>query len=191
MAAGLGDRVAIHWEGEPGDTRTITYADLLTMTSQAANTLTELGVSAGDRVAIYMPMIPEAAFAMLACARIGAVHSVVFGGFSPDSLANRLVDCDSNILITADEGLRGGKPVWQDVVKADRTLWQTLGEIGEACGLEWAGRWTGELRELGHFQFTAGLCLVDLQAGQCPPDTLPSHLPQVEDLPAHLRVRLT
>ena len=76
-----------------------------------ANALKELGVKKGDRVTIYLPMIPEAAYAMLACTRIGAIHSVVFGGFSPDSLANRIVDCDSNIVITADEGLRGGKPV--------------------------------------------------------------------------------
>jgi len=80
VEAGNGDKVAIHWEGEPGDTRTITYNDLLKSVSQAANTLTELGVTAGDRVAIYLPMIPEAAVAMLACARIGALHSVVFGG---------------------------------------------------------------------------------------------------------------
>ncbi len=84
--AGLGDRVAFHWEGEPGDTRTITYSDLLTSVCQAANALTELGVSAGDKVAIYMPMIPEAVISMLACARLGAPHTVVFGGFSSDAL---------------------------------------------------------------------------------------------------------
>src|SRR5260370_36558979 len=76
-----------------------------------ANGRKELGAKKGDRIPIYLPMIPEAAYAMLACARIGAIHSVVFGGFSPDSLANRIGDCDSNIVITADEGLRGGKPV--------------------------------------------------------------------------------
>jgi acetyl-CoA synthetase len=107
---GLGDRVAIHWEGEPGDTRTITYAELLKLVSQAANTLTELGVSAGDRVAIYLPMIPEAAVAMLACARIGATHSVVFGGFSVDALATRIQDADAKLVITADGGYRRGKP---------------------------------------------------------------------------------
>ncbi|HET9517029.1 MAG TPA: acetyl-coenzyme A synthetase N-terminal domain-containing protein, partial [Actinoplanes sp.] len=90
VEAGLGDRVAIHWVGEPGDKRTITYADLQKSVCQAANTLTELGVRAGDRVAIYLPMIPEAAVAMLACARIGATHSVVFGGFSVDALATRI-----------------------------------------------------------------------------------------------------
>ncbi|MDP9798899.1 acetyl-CoA synthetase [Catenuloplanes nepalensis] len=110
VAAGKGDKVAIHWEGEPGDTRTITYADLLKSVSQAANYLTELGVVAGDRVAIYLPMIPEAAVAMLACARLGATHSVVFGGFSADSLSNRINDATAKIVITADGGYRRGKP---------------------------------------------------------------------------------
>jgi acetyl-CoA synthetase len=110
VEAGHGDKVAIHWEGEPGDTRTITYADLLTMVSQAANTLTELGITAGDRVAIYLPMIPEAAVAMLACARVGATHSVVFGGFSVDALSTRIQDADAKLVITADGGYRRGKP---------------------------------------------------------------------------------
>ncbi|MCA2214576.1 acetate--CoA ligase [Jidongwangia harbinensis] len=110
VEAGHGDKVAIHWEGEPGDTRTITYADLLTSVSQAANALTDLGVTAGDRVAIYLPMIPEAAVAMLACARIGALHSVVFGGFSVDALATRIQDADCKLVITADGGYRRGKP---------------------------------------------------------------------------------
>jgi acetyl-CoA synthetase len=110
VEAGNGDKVAIHWEGEPGDTRTITYNDLLTSVSQAANTLTGLGVTAGDRVAIYLPMIPEAAVAMLACARIGALHSVVFGGFSVDALATRIQDADAKVVITADGGYRRGKP---------------------------------------------------------------------------------
>jgi acetyl-CoA synthetase len=110
VAAGRGEKVAIHWEGEPGDTRTITYADLLKSVSQAANYLTELGVVAGDRVAIYLPMIPEAAVAMLACARLGATHSVVFGGFSADSLSNRINDATAKVVITADGGYRRGKP---------------------------------------------------------------------------------
>jgi len=110
VEAGIGDKVAIHWEGEQGDTRAITYADLLKSVSQAANTLTELGVTAGDRVAIYLPMIPEAAVAMLACARIGALHSVVFGGFSVDALATRIQDADAKLVITADGGYRRGKP---------------------------------------------------------------------------------
>src|SRR5919199_1416448 len=92
VEAGLGDRVAIHFEGEPGDTRTITYAELTTEVKRAANALQSLGVRTGDRVAIYLPMIPEAAVAMLACARIGAAHSVVFGGFSSDALRGRIQD---------------------------------------------------------------------------------------------------
>ncbi len=110
VEAGRGDKVAIHWEGEPGDTRTITYAELLKLVSQAANTLTDLGVGAGDRVAIYLPMIPEAAIAMLACARIGATHSVVFGGFSVSALSSRIQDADAKLVITADGGYRRGKP---------------------------------------------------------------------------------
>ncbi len=110
LEAGLGDRVAIHWEGEPGDTRTITYADLHASVCQAANTLTDLGVVAGDRVAIYLPMIPEAAVAMLACARIGATHSVVFGGFSVDALSGRIADATAKVVITADGGYRRGNP---------------------------------------------------------------------------------
>jgi acetyl-CoA synthetase len=110
VAAGRGDKVAIHWEGEPGDTRTITYADLHRSVCQAANALIGLGVTAGDRVAIYLPMIPEAAVAMLACARIGATHSVVFGGFSVDALKGRIQDADAKLVITADGGYRRGNP---------------------------------------------------------------------------------
>ncbi|HEY4153252.1 MAG TPA: acetate--CoA ligase [Pseudolysinimonas sp.] len=110
VEAGLGDRVAYYFEGEPGDTRTITYKQLMDSVCQAANTLTDLGVKAGDRVAIYMPMIPEAAIAMLACARIGAPHTVVFGGFSADALKTRILDCDAHVVITADGGNRKGAP---------------------------------------------------------------------------------
>ncbi len=105
---GRGSRVAFHFEGEPGDTRTITYADLLVEVKKTANALIELGINAGDRVAIYMPMIPEAAIAMLACARIGAPHSVVFGGFSADALISRINDADAKLVITADGGYRKG-----------------------------------------------------------------------------------
>ena len=111
VANGLGDKVAYHWEGEPGDTRTITYAQLLAETCQMANALRELGVRKGDRVAIYMPMIPELPVAMLACARIGAPHSVVFGGFSADALAGRLEDAQCTTVITADGGYRKGAMV--------------------------------------------------------------------------------
>jgi len=109
--AGLGDRVAIHFEGEPGDGRAVTYAELLDEVKRAANTLTDLGVGAGDRVVIYMPMIPEAAVAMLACARIGAPHSVVFGGFSVDALSSRIDDAGAKLVICADGGFRKGKPL--------------------------------------------------------------------------------
>jgi acetyl-CoA synthetase len=110
VAAGKGDKVAIHWEGEPGDTRTITYADLLDEVQRFANVLKSLGVQKGDRVNIYMPMIPELPVAMLACARIGAPHSIVFGGFSSDSLADRINDAEAKVLITADGGYRRGAP---------------------------------------------------------------------------------
>ena len=105
---GRGDRVAFYFEGEPGDTRNITYADLLKDVKKAANALTEIGIKAGDRVAIYMPMIPEAAVAMLACARVGAAHSVVFGGFSAEALISRINDADARLVITADGGYRKG-----------------------------------------------------------------------------------
>ena len=106
------DQAAIVWEGDrPGDTRTISYGELHEEVCRMANVLLKRGVQRGDRVTIYMPMIPEAAYALLACARIGAVHSVVFGGFSPDSLAERILDCGSTFVITADEGPRGGKLV--------------------------------------------------------------------------------
>jgi acetyl-CoA synthetase len=109
VEAGLGDRVAFHWVGEPeGDTRTITYGDLHEMVCRAANALAELGVKANDRVAIYVPMIPEAVVAMLACARLGAPHSVVFGGFSAEALAGRILDLDAHVVITADGGFRRG-----------------------------------------------------------------------------------
>jgi len=107
-----GDQTAIIWEGDnPAESKHITYRQLHAEVCKFANVLKARGVQKGDRVTIYMPMIPEAAYAMLACTRIGAVHSVVFGGFSPDSLAGRVTDCDSKIVITADEGLRGGKAI--------------------------------------------------------------------------------
>ena len=109
VLAGKGDKVAFHWEGEPGDSRTITYSDLLGEVQQFANVLKGLGVQRGDRVNIYLPMIPEAAVAMLACARIGAAHSVVFGGFSAQSLTDRINDAEAKVLITADGGYRRGE----------------------------------------------------------------------------------
>ena len=108
VAEGRGDRIAFHFEGEPGDTRTITYAQLLAEVRKAANALTALGVQKGDRVAIYLPMIPEAVISMLACARIGAPHSVIFGGFSAQAIYDRVVDADAKLVITADGGYRRG-----------------------------------------------------------------------------------
>lgn len=107
---GHGDQVAIHWEGEPGDSRDVTYADLLADVSQAANTLTDLGLVSGDRVAIYMPMIPEAIVSMLACARLGLTHSVVFAGFSATALRSRIDDAEAKLVITTDGQWRRGKP---------------------------------------------------------------------------------
>ncbi|MEA2645937.1 MAG: acetyl-CoA synthetase [Chloroflexota bacterium] len=110
VAEGRGTKVAYHWEGEPGDTRTITYQDLLDEVCRAANALRELGVRRGDRVAIYMPMIPELPVAMLACTRIGAAHTVVFGGFSAEALRSRINDAQARVVVTADGGNRRGAP---------------------------------------------------------------------------------
>ena len=131
VAEGRGSRVAFHFEGEPGDTRTITYAELLVDVKKAANALTEIGVKAGDRVAIYMPMIPEAAVAMLACARIGAAHSVVFGGFSAEALLSRIQDADAKLVITADGGFRKGaafalKPAVDEALKGKTNVEKVL-----------------------------------------------------------------
>ena len=131
VAAGRGNRVAFHFEGEPGDKRTITYAQMLADVSKAANALTQIGIKSGDRVAIYMPMIPEAAVAMLACARIGAVHSVVFGGFSADALLSRIQDADAKLVITADGGFRKGgafalKPAVDEALKGKNNVEKVL-----------------------------------------------------------------
>ena len=124
VEAGRGDKVAIHWEGEPGDTRTITYADLLSEVERFSNALKDLGVERGDRINIYLPMIPEAVVAMLACARIGAAHSVVFGGFSSQALSDRINDASAKVLITADGGWRRGE-VFPLKPQADEALAST------------------------------------------------------------------
>ena len=124
VEAGRGDKVAFHWEGEPGDTRTVTYAELLDEVSRFANVLKGLGVSKGDRVCIYLPMILELPIAMLACARIGAPHSIVFGGFSADSLSDRIIDAEAKVLITSDGGYRRGDPFGLKVV-ADEAVAST------------------------------------------------------------------
>ena len=127
VLAGKGDKVAFHWEGEPGDTRTVTYQALLDEVCQFSNVLKGLGVEKGDRVNIYLPMIPEAAVAMLACARIGAAHSVVFGGFSAQSLSDRINDAEAKVLVTADGGYRRGevfplKPTADEAVADTTTI---------------------------------------------------------------------
>jgi acetyl-CoA synthetase len=131
VEAGRGDKVAIHFVGEPGDTRDITYSDLLDEVQRAANALQGLGVRKGDRVAIYLPMIPEAVIAMLACARIGAPHSVVFGGFSADALRSRIGDAKAKVVVTADGGFRRGasaalKPAVDDAVSGESSVEKVL-----------------------------------------------------------------
>ena len=139
---GRGDRVAFIFEGEPGDSRTYTYAELLIEVKKTANALIELGVKDGDRVAIYMPMIPEAAIAMLACARIGAPHSVVFGGFSADALLSRIQDADAKIVITADGGFRKSianalKPAVDDALKGETNVKHVLVVKRTGQDVEW------------------------------------------------------
>ena len=169
---GLGDRVAYHWIGEPGDTRTLTYADLMRESSKAANALLELGVRKGDRVAIYMPMIPELPIAMLACARIGAPHTVVFAGFSAEALSGRIDDSQAKLVITADGSYRRGKamplkPAVDEAVAASPTIEHVLivRRLGDAVE--------------GGTAFSAGRDvwwhdLVDRQSDECPPVPLDS-----------------
>ena len=131
VEAGRGDKVAIHWVGEPGDTRDITYSDLLDEVQRAANALQNLGVRKGDVVAIYLPMIPEAVVTMLACARIGAPHSVVFGGFSADALRTRISDAQAKVVVTSDGGYRRGtasalKPAVDDAISGESTVEKVL-----------------------------------------------------------------
>jgi acetyl-CoA synthetase len=173
VEAGLGDRVAYHFEGEPGDTRTITYAELLEDVGRCANALRGLGVERGDRVAIYMPMIPELPVAMLACARIGAAHSVVFGGFSSDSLRGRIDDAEARVLITADGGWRRGQPVRlkpqaDAALTGDTTIEHVivarrLGEAAETPMTEGRDLWWDEV--------------VDGEDPHCPPEAM-----EAEDL---------
>jgi acetyl-CoA synthetase len=168
VEAGLGDKVAYHWIGEPGDTRTLTFADLHREVQQAANALKELGVGTGDRVAIYMPMIPELPIAMLACARIGAPHTVVFGGFSAEALAGRINDAEATLLITADGGWRRGspaplKPAADEAVAESPSIEHVLvvrrlGDAVETSMTDGRDVWWDEI--------------VDRQAADCPPEEL-------------------
>jgi acetyl-CoA synthetase len=160
---GLGDKVAYHWIGEPGDTRTLTFSDLQREVSKAANALLELGVTTGDRVAIYMPMIPELPIAMLACARIGAPHTVVFGGFSSEALSGRINDCGAKVLITADGGWRRGKPV-ELKHHADEAVASTP-TIEALLVVDRLGRGAHMVEGRDHWWHE----LVDRQSEDCPP----------------------
>lgn len=169
-----GDEVAIIWEGdEPDQSSTLTYAELYERVCRLSNALKAEGVAKGDRVTLYMPMVPEAAIAMLACARIGAVHSVVFGGFSPEALANRIIDCGSTVVITADEGIRGGKSIplkrnvdealaqpGADIVKTVVVVERTGGEI------DWHDQ-----RDRWYHEITAKA------ATECPPEPMKAEDP--------------
>ena len=160
---GAGDKVAFHWEGEPeDDTRDITYGELKDEVCKAANALVELGVETGDRVAIYMPMIPETVIAMLACARIGAPHTVVFGGFSSDALANRVEDCDAQVVITADGGYRRGAP---------SALKPAVDEAAEKSGTSSARCWWSVVRARTWSGTTSGTCGGTSSSTASPPTT--------------------
>jgi len=175
VEAGRGDKVAFHWEGEPGDTRTITYADLLDEVSRFADALKGLGVAKGDRVAIYMPMIPELPVAMLACARIGASHSVVFGGFSADSLSDRINDAECKVLITADGGFRRGEPHLLkpivDVALADTPTIEHVVVVGRVTGHPDAGDVAVDMTEGRDVWFDR---LMQDATADCPPEPMDS-----------------
>jgi acetyl-CoA synthetase len=165
---GLGDKVAYHWIGEPGDTRTLTYADLLREVSKAANALRELGVRKGDRVAIYLPMVPELPIAMLACARIGAPHTVVFGGFSAEALSGRINDCAAKVLITADGGWRRGRKVGLKH-HADEAITQTP-SIESVIVVDRFGDGVHMVPRRDHWWHE----IVDRQSDDCPPTPVES-----------------
>ena len=146
LAAGLGDRTAILWEGEPGDARTLTYAELHREVCEFANVLKSIGINPGDRVSIYMPMVPELAIAMLACARVGAIHSVIFAGFSAEAIADRNRDAQAKLQITADFGWRRGKmlplkeTVDEALAKSPSVEKCVVYQRGSVAGLSEAGR---------------------------------------------------
>jgi len=172
VAAGLGEKIAIHWVGEPGDRRTLTYNDLHREVQQMANALKSLGVGKGDRVAIYMPMVPEVAIAMLACARLGAAHSVVFSGFPATALADRINDAEAKVLITADGGYRKGsffelKTIADEAMEKSPTITASLvyrrrqpGTPGETAMKSGRDHWWQDL--------------VPAQSADCPADPMPA-----------------
>jgi len=163
-----GDKVALIWEGdEPGNTHKMTYRQLHTAVCKFANVLKQLGVQKGDRVTIYMPMILEATYAMLACARIGAVHSVVFGGFSPEALAGRITDCESKFLITADEGVRGGRKVPLKV-NADKAADIAGGMVEKMLVVKRTGADVGMKEGRDHWLHEAA----DGISSDCPPEPM-------------------
>ncbi|HKE69028.1 MAG TPA: acetate--CoA ligase, partial [Nocardioidaceae bacterium] len=162
VEAGHGDQVAYYWEGEPGDTRTLTYADLQAEVCKATNALIELGIAKGDRVAIYMPMIPELPIAMLACARLGAPHTVVFGGFSAEALSGRIHDSEAKLVITSDGGYRRGaphalKPVVDEAVARSSTIDSVLVVRRTGQDVEWNAHdvWWHELVDRQSAEHTA------------------------------------
>jgi acetyl-CoA synthetase len=168
---GLGSKVAYHWIGEPGDTRTITYADLHREVQKAANALLQLGIAKGDRVAIYMPMIPELPIAMLACARIGAPHTVVFGGFSAEALAGRINDAEAKLVITADGGWRRGKPA--ELKPAVDTALESTPTVHSVLVVQRLGDQAPNVtmtEDRDHWWHD----LVDAQVADCPPEPLDS-----------------
>ncbi|MBM9467400.1 acetate--CoA ligase [Nakamurella leprariae] len=171
VESGHGDQVAIHWEGEPGDSRDLTYADLLREVSKAANALTSLGLQAGDRVAIYLPMIPEAIVSMLACARLGLAHSVIFGGFSAEALRTRIADASARVVITSDGQYRRGTPaplkaaVDEAVAAADSPVEHVVVVRRTGTEVAWSDKdvWWHEL--------------VDQQSEQHTPEAFPAEQP--------------
>nr|MCS5690252.1 acetate--CoA ligase [Acidimicrobiales bacterium] len=168
VEAGGGDKVAFHWEGEPGDTRTITYSQLLEEVSKFANVLKSFGVAKGDRVCIYMPMIPELPVAMLACARIGAPHSIVFGGFSADSLSDRIDDASAKVLITSDGGYRRGDPFpLKDTADASVSATSTIENVVVVRRTGQDIDWDAEVDHWYHD-------LMETASPDCPPEQLDS-----------------
>jgi len=166
--AGRGEKVAFHWEGEPGDTRTLTYSDMLKEVSKFANVMKSLGIKKGDRVCIYMPMIPELAIAMLACTRIGAVHSIVFGGFSADSLSDRINDASAKLVVTSDGGYRRGEPfALKETTDLALTATSTIENVVVVQRTSQDVSWNSEIDHWYHD-------LMDVASSDCEPEQMDS-----------------